>query len=572
MEPVLMPHSNNLQALDMIIEDLFTEINQSVSALDTFLRGKSKAQALQDTLEHLNKLSGIFSLLEMNGAKQLVLEITYLVSGIEKRNGNTQTKIIEIVSTTLLRLHRYLEHVNLKNFDIPELLLPTINQLRGVARKKPLSESAFFSANVNLARKNKEVVLITSESSANESRHFRQMYQIGLIEVIRQTNKAGGLKMMRKALEKLDQRCPRPSSPNLWWLAGVLMVCFIDESLYLSKDRLKLFSRIDRQIRNIENKSRSLYQNHKIEMDLLASDMLYLLWISQSKSNELTTLLKHFELSSASISDNLLRKEFIELSGPSQQDFNSLADAILQELSDIEVNLAPARLPNYQPNDIEPAMLQMHSLNNMLKILQVDDQVIRLSMAIDLIEKSIDSEKVLAERDINILHVVVDKIRTSVNESELAKYSADSSSTRTQLSKDMSKVRAEAHGVVKQLMEMISKFTREGKKILLLKPGGELLSKVRKHFISLDVKQAIPIVDQCSLYFINHLQQNPKETSNTEINLFADVIASLEFYLETMEFTAKPSERILSFAEHSLETLKGEQTNRKKSNSRKTLY
>ncbi|MEP2300638.1 MAG: hypothetical protein ABJJ39_10530, partial [Kangiellaceae bacterium] len=140
------------------------------------------------------------------------------------------------------------------------------------------------------------------------------------------------------------------------------------------------------------------------------------------------------------------------------------------------------------------------------------------------------------------------------------------------LSKDMSKVRAEAHGVVKQLMEMISKFTREGKKILLLKPGGELLSKVRKHFISLDVKQAIPIVDQCSLYFINHLQQNPKETSNTEINLFADVIASLEFYLETMEFTAKPSERILSFAEHSLETLKGEQTNRKKSNSRKTLY
>ncbi len=567
-----MSHSNNLQALDMIIEDLFSEINLAVTALDAYLRGTNKAQSLQDTLEHLNKLSGIFSLLEMNGAKQLILETTFLIAGIEKRNSKTQAKIIEIISTTLLRLHRYLEHVNLKNFDIPELLMPTINQLRGVARKKPLSESAFFSANVNLPRKNKEVVLITSESSASESRHFRQMYQIGLIEVIRQTNRVGGLKMMRKALQKLDRRCPRPSSPNLWWLAAALMYCFVDESLYLSKDRLKLFSRIDRQIRNIENKSRSLYQNHKIEMDQLASDMLYLIWISQSKDTELATILAHFELSPTSISDSLLRKEFIELSGPSQQDFESLADAVLQELSDIEVNLAPAQLPNYQPNDLEPAMLQMHSLNNMLKILQVDDQVIRLSMAIDLIEKSIDANAVLPERDIKILHVVIDNIRTSVNESELANYSSDSSSTRTQLSKDLSKVRAEAHSVVKQLMEMISKFTRDGKKILLLKPGGELLSKMRKHFVELDVKQAIPIVDQCSLYFINHLQQNPKETSNTEINLFADVVASLEFYLETMEFTAKPSARILSFAEQSLETLKNEQTNRKKSNNRKTLY
>lgn len=567
-----MPHSNNLQALDMIIEDLFSEINQSVSALDVYLSAKSKAQPLQDALEHLNKLSGIFSLLEMIGAKQLILEVTLLISGIEKRNSKTQAKIIDIVSTTLLRLHRYLEHVNIKNFDIPELLLPTINQLRGVARKKPLSESAFFSSNVNKPRKNRDVVLITSDSTAAESRHFRQMYQIGLIEVIRQTNKKGGLKMMRKALEKLDQRCSRPSSPNLWWLADILMNCFVDGSLYLSKDRLKLFSRIDRQIRNIENKNHSSYQNHKIEMDLLASDMLYLIWISQSKAEESIFLLDHFKLSPAAISDTLLRKEFIELSGPSRQDFDSLAEAILQELDDIEVNLTPSRLPNYKPNDIEPAMLQMHSLNNMLKILQVDDQIIRLSMAIDLIEKSIDSNETLIERDVNILHGVIDKIRTSVNESELAKYSVDASSTRTQLTKSMKKVRADAHTVVKQLMAIISKFTQEGKKILLLKPGGELLSEVRKHLVTLDVKQAIPIIDQCSLYFVNHLQKNPKETSSTEINLFVDVIASFEFYLETMEFTAKPSARILNFAEHSLETLKAEQMNRKKTKGQKTLY
>jgi hypothetical protein len=567
-----MPHQISLQALDMIIDDVLSEINLSVSALDAYLKEKNKSQAHADAETHLNKLSGIFSMLEMVGAKSLVQEISFLNSEIDKRHVKTQAKILELVSTSLLRLYRYLEHVNLKNFDIPELLLPSINQLRGVARKKPLSESAFFKANVNKPREDRDVVLITTESSAAESRHFRQMYQIGLIEVIRQTNKTGGLKMMQKALYKLDVRCPRPSSPNLWWLAKTLMNSLIDDSLHLSKERLKLFSRIDRQIRNIENKSRSLYHNHKIEMDTLALDMLYLVWISQSKSSNLQALLRHFELPTAHISDSLLRKEFIELSGPSQQDFSSVADAMLQELSDIEVNLAPAKLPNYQAIDIETAMIQMHSLNNMLRILQVDDQVIRLSMAIDLIEKSIDSNTPLAERDINILHVVIEKIRESVNESELANYSIDRSSTRTQLSSEKAKIRSEAHAQVKQLMEILSKFTREGRKILLLKPGAGILTQVRKLFIALEVKQAIPILDQCSLYFLNHLQQNPKETSNTEINLFADVIASLEFFLETMQFTANPSERILKFAEQSLATLQNEQISRSKDYKRKTLF
>ena len=550
-----MSHGQSLQALDLIADDVFAEINYSVKALDQYLRNTKDKSLLETASNHLNKLKGIFTLLEMKSAKQLLIEINFLMESLEKRSSKSHPKLLEIISTALLRLQRYLEHVGQKSFDIPELILPTINQLRSICRRRTLSESAFFSANVNSKRKSKGLVLLTSESSASESRHYRQMYQIGLIEVIRQTNISGGLKMMQTALMKLDERCPRPSSPNLWWIARVLLYSFIDDNLLLSKERLKLFSRIDRQIRNIENKSKSLYDNNKMEMDLLAKEMLYLSWISQSSNKFVKSLIQHFELEPAHISDANLRQEFVELSGPSAQDFNSLADAILHELESIEAGLAPARTESYQADDLEAALIQMISLNNMLKILQVDDQIIRLSMAIDLIEKSIDNKQPLPEKDVNILHVVIDNIRKSVSQSDLAKYSGKTASSRELLTEHQSEVRNITHTTVKKLINLISRFTVEGRKVLLLKQGDTFFSEIKSGFQQLRVTQALAIIDKSHSFFVNHLQKNPKGMSDEQINLFADVVASLEFYLDTMEFTANPSKRILAFAETSIEEL-----------------
>lgn len=550
-----MSHVQSLQALDLIIDDIFNEISQSGKLLDQYLNDMKNRQSLDSSVIHLNKLKGIFTLLEMKAAKQLLTEITFLIENLEKRPKDIHARILEIVSTGMLKLHRYLEHLKQKPVDIPELLIPTINSLRAISKRKALEESSFFSTNVNNKRKGKDLVLLTSESSASESRHYRKMYQIGLIEVIRKTNIKGGLKMMQNALVKLDNKCPRPSSPNLWWIAKTLFHCFIDNKLQMSKSRIKIFSRLDRQIGGIENKNKSLYHNSKIELDALAKEMLYLGWISHSDNQYVISMLQHFSLASSPMSDRDLRKEFIELGGPSAHDFGSIADAIIKELSLIKSSLAVARLADYKPLDLEPAMKQMRSLNNMLSILKVDDQIIRLSMAIELIEKSINKKEKLPTKDINILHVVIENIEKSIGQKELVKYSGKRATTRLQLSDIQSEFRKRNHQIVKKIIANITQFSNEGKKVLLLKDVDGLFAELKTGFLNLGEVQAAGIIDKSQHFLVNHLQKKPKSTSDEQINLFADVVGSLEFYLETLEFTAKPSERILAFAESSIEKL-----------------
>ena len=547
-----MPQENSLQSLDLILEDVSAEINLSINSLDQYSRSKKSTKSLKKCLQHLNKLKGVFALLEMVGAQRLVLDVVTLIKDLSKRDEPSQTRLLEVISTALARLMRYTEHVNQKACDIPQLLIPTINFLRTAVNASPLSESAFFDAEFNTKRKGKDIKLVTSEATATKSRHFRQMYQIGLIEVLRQTNLLGGLKMMQKSLDKLDEECLRPSSPNLWYIAHGMLEGYIDNQLTLTKQRLKLLSRIDRQIRKIENKPENLLDDNKLELNLLTKEMLYLAWISDSSSQSLVDLYTHFKLKKPPINDARLRKELEELRGPSDQDYHSIAEALIAEIFSIRKTLDLGRENNYASLDLEQAMKQMVNLNNLLKILQVDDQIIRLSVAIDLVKKAHQEENQLTEKDCNILNIVLESISNAVEQSELSKYSGKRAQRREKLSKAQQVICDKTHMAVKQLIEMFIEFTSQKRKVSLLKQAGTLLAEIQKGFEKLRVEEAVSILNGCQVFMTHHLIKKPHTTSEDSINLYADIIGSLEFYLETLKFTAKPSSRILEFAENSL--------------------
>ena len=547
-----MAQVSALQSLDLILEDVSAEINLSINALDHYSRSPEKSKGIGKCLSHLSKLKGVFTLLEMHGAQRLISECIKLAESLAKRNQQAQKRLLNVISTALARLMRYTEHVNQKPADLPQLLLPTINFLRAAVKDAPLGESAFFECDTIRQRANKDLVLITSEETGIQSRHYRKMYQIGLIEVIRQTNLSGGLNMMRKAMQKLDEECARPNCPNLWWIADCLLLAFAEKGLTLTRARLKLFSRLDRQIRKIENKSENRVDNNKLEMNSLAREMLYLIWICGVDNLQISELLSHFELSKAPLNDAELRKELDELRGPSDQDYHSIAEALVEEIRSIELILSEDEDAEKSGVDLAQAIKQMKNLNSLLKVLQVDDQIVRLGVAIDLIEKAITKENHLEEKDANILFIVLESIRNSVEQSELAKYSGKRAMRREKLSQAQAAICEQTHRQIKQLIAQFTQFSQNKRKALLLKNSDTLLKQIQSGFEQLKVTDAIPVLEGCQVFINHHLIKNPHTTSETVINLFADVVGGLEFYLETLAFTAKPSPRILEFSESSL--------------------
>ena len=544
-----MSQVSTLQSLDLILEDVSAEINLSINALEQFSKKPEKTDALKKSLEHLNKLKGVFTLLEMLGAQRLVADAMAVIKSLGNKSPETRTKLLSITTMALARLMRYTEHVNHKPYDLPQLLLPAINGMRSAINAPMLSESAFFKCDSVKPRPDKELILITSDENAKKSRHFRQMYQFGLIEVLRQTNLTGGLKIMQRAMHNLDIACPRPQSPNLWWIAEAMFDGFIEDNLRLTKTRLKLFSRLDLAIRQVENKQGVDLAAEKREARLLAKELLYLTMISGSTTNRTTTVLKHFGLKPSEMSDNLIHLETQEMRGPSDQDYSSIAEALLDEIEVIRQALATSNENQSEPLDLEQTLKQMNNLSSLLKILQVSDQAVRLSVAIDLVETSISERKPISAKDANILVIIMDSVTQAVDESELPKYSGKAHNRREVLDPAKGKICEKTLKEVRQLMQDFLVFTGQKRKPLLLKTVSEHLAQIKLGFQQLKSEQAVSIVD-ASITFINyHLIKNPHTTSESAINLFADVISSLEFYLETLQFTAKPGAKILQFAE-----------------------
>src|SRR3546814_19720319 len=101
--------------------------------------------------------------------------------------------------------------------EIPELLLPAINALRQACAQPPLPESFFFSVRLDHARPALDVPVRSGAAPVAEARRLRQMYQVGLLGFIREENLPASLKLMGRALTRLDHLFVASPGGRLCW-------------------------------------------------------------------------------------------------------------------------------------------------------------------------------------------------------------------------------------------------------------------------------------------------------------------------------------------------------------------
>ncbi|MET1257179.1 hypothetical protein [Aliikangiella maris] len=551
-----MTQASSLQSLHLLVDEITAEINQLTQDIESFAVDPDNKTLLKGPIKQINKLKGIFTLLEFNGAIVFFSETLALLERLAKGEKNERQKYLETVSTAIIKFLRYLEHISQKAFDIPQLLLPTINQLRVCYGNSELRESYFFKKGFNKSRLGKVKTLMITEESASKSRHYRQMYQIGLIEVIRQTNLDGGLTMMKKSLHKLDKDCVLPKSPNLWWIAQASIDGFVEKKLRLTKSRLKLFSMLDRQIRQAENKPEFLLVDSKSEINLLTNELLYLVSISGCRTKLTQQVCQHFSINNQIVNDELLNEELRILHGLTNQDYHSIVESLVDEVENLETLLLQTKVLSYTTEEIESIKQKMIGLNNFLKILHIDDQVVRITVVVELTNQVIEEKRKITPKEINILMIALKGLKQSVIDSGFEKYAGILSTQREILSSAQYKICKNAHEKVKQFITDFSDFIESNRKVVLIKESAKLLDVVTQSFTDLNETELATISNECVNYLNYYIIKNPRTISEEIILVYADIIGSLEFYLETLQFTKKPNPRIIQFAKNSLAHLK----------------
>ncbi|MDH0290845.1 ferrous iron transporter B [Pseudomonas sp. GD04087] len=320
-------------SLSLVRDELFATMEEAEQNLEHFIAERQNGSLLQHSVDCLSQIRGTLNLIELAGAELLAQEALDLATDIPTGVSEDRDGQLAALGNALYVLRRYLENLEAHRQEIPELLLPAINDVRQAAGQPALPESFFFSARLDLPRPLRAVSVPQVEDSAREVRRLRQMYQVGLVGLIREQNLYPSLKLMGRALGKLDVLLGSAARTRLCWVGAGALEALVDAQMLPRKTRKLVFSRLDRELKQ-------LIANPQYEAPRqLLKELLYLTTLADTGGVRATELRQVFGLAPLPFTDHLLEDESQRLSGPGQSVMRSLSVAIREELTAVKDQL-----------------------------------------------------------------------------------------------------------------------------------------------------------------------------------------------------------------------------------------
>ncbi|MCQ4293795.1 ferrous iron transporter B [Pseudomonas stutzeri] len=317
-------------SLGLVRDELFATMEEAEQSLEHFIIDRNNGGLLQQAVENLKQVRGTLNLIELTGAELLAQEILQLATDIPVGAGEDRDVQLAALSNALYVLRRYLESVDASRQEIPELLLPAINALRQACAQPPLPESFFFSVRLDHARPALDVPARSGAAPVAEARRLRQMYQVGLLGFIREENLPASLKLMGRALTRLDHLFIESPASRLCWIGSAAVESQLDGQLLPRKSRKQLFSRLDRELKQVIGNP--AYEAPRS----LLKELLYVVALADTHGPIASQVRQVFSLGSLPFTDHLLEDESQRLAGPGQAVMRSLSSAIREELASLK--------------------------------------------------------------------------------------------------------------------------------------------------------------------------------------------------------------------------------------------
>jgi len=523
-------------SLSLVRNELFTTMEEAESSLEHFIAERHNGSLLQQAVESLHQVRGTLNLVELTGAELLAQEVLEQATDIPVGAGGERDVQLSALSNALHVLRRYLENVDVHRQEMPELLLPAINDLRQAGGQPALPESFFFSVRLDHARPRTAPAALDAAAKEVEGRRLRQMYQVGLLGFMREQNPQASLKLMGRAMARLDTLYANEPRGRLCWVGAAAVEAQLEGQLLARKSRKQLFSRIDRELKQIL--ANSQYETPRS----LLKELLYLVALADSRGPAATPVRELFGLTSLPFTDHLLEEEYQRLAGPGQAVMRSLSSAIREELTSVKDML----------DLIERGTVQAESLGNLHAVLGKLSKtlgMVGLSSAGNALNAQLQTVAgwsearapqqqellKLADAVLYVEGMVASLERGERRDSSAGQLAPDKeleSFAYYQLNEARIVVVDEARGGLALAKRAITAYLEADGDRMHLSNVPFSLQAVRGGLWFLGQERAAALVGACAEYIQTQMFEAPKMPSEQMLETLADALSSLEYYLE----------------------------------------
>jgi hypothetical protein len=314
-------------SLNLVKAEIANALDQAAAQLDVYSE-HGNADNLRAFLEEVQQVRGTFKMLDFRAGERLCEELAE--TGRVVRNQSVSESTLSAFTQAIVFLKRYVDFVVSGDPVAPSLLLPTINLVRKERQEKPLPEAYFFLVNLR-----PKLTIPPAEAGAASFpyRRARQLYQLGLIGLMRGNGRRGPLQVMLRAVRRFERASRGGAAWLFWSVVSGALESLSQDAFEMTPQRLSLLGTLDRQVRKIQDTEGKAF-NEKLP-DWLLKEFLYIVALAEPDTELLYQLQQDFHID-RSIKESQLAVSRAKLSGPDQSALESLSDALQEELQSVK--------------------------------------------------------------------------------------------------------------------------------------------------------------------------------------------------------------------------------------------
>ncbi|RON77002.1 Hpt domain-containing protein [Pseudomonas fluorescens] len=547
-------------ALEWVKGEIAETLKLAHQAIEAVLDDPQAFPGLDECLDYIHQVHGSLQMVEFYGAALLAEEMEHLVEALQHERVSHRDEALHLLLQALGQLPIYLDRVQSARRDLPLVVLPLINDLRSARGESLLSETSLFSPQLpELAPLNAEALaLLEPAELPNVLRKLRQTLQMALVGLLREQDDQTHLDYLAKVFTRLEAlSADSPLSP-LWQVASALVEGMRAGVIANSPALRSLFKDADKELKRLlEHGMAGLNQAPPPE---LLKSLLFYIAKAEHPTGQMLTMKDRYSLDDALPDSAMVDEERARLAGPDRDAMRSVLAALCEELVRVKERLDLfVRSDRQHTSDLESLLAPLRQIADTLAVLGfgqprkviIDQLAVVLSIAQGQREPN---DAVLMDVAGALLYVeatLAGMVGTVEPESP-----EDARLPTTDLTQIHQIVIKEARICLQQAKDMIVDYIDADWDRQQLQPLPALLTQVRGALAMIPLNRAASLVEACNGFIREHLLLDPHEPGWEQLDHLADVISSLEYYLERLSDDPQaPSEQLLDVAQKSLASL-----------------
>jgi len=553
-------------SLNIVKEQIDESLHIAESNLEQFVEEPDNESRLRATIEQFSQIKGVFKLINLPGAAILTEELELLGQRVLERRGQNNERELASISSSIMLLAHYLEYVEVKKRALPVLLIPTINEIRGLLGRPLITESLFFEFDANPDRPPKANVNLDLGQIEQTGRRLRHMYQVGMLGMFRNENITTNAKLMKRALARLDSLAGNTAISKVLWLGQGVMDAIGGNMVELNNARKSLLGTLDRQIKQM------IFQGEpamKREPPFsVIKECVYVASLAGPVTDSLKEICQHYKLNTG-VTDENLRAERDIMRGPGGSVIRSVAEALNEELTHIKDSLdLGARGASADGEGFDTVSDSMRRVANTLIMLGLSKAAGIFKDQSEIVRawsgKTVDGDSEEFNKVADALLFVENSIATLTPRRgpDSSGYTAktedmiQSGMSVTQIDDARRVVVNEARAGLSLAKRAITSFMDSNWDGMHLNNVPVTLKSVWGGLIFLQLPRAAEIIRCCELFIDQKLIRDRTEKPNPNtMETLADAISSIDYFLEGMEENKPIGDGVLEVAEESVQEL-----------------